>query len=326
VKRNQRAGGLRANGVTLGPLSDAELAAIHDSCLEVLERTGVWVEADEALDVYADGGCSVDRETHVVRIPPHLVEQSIASAPPGFALCGRDPGKDLMLSDGRVSFANFTEGLRVTDLESGQNRVSVKQDVADAVRVADYLDQMDLTVLPVAAQDCEHAPSAHGFEAAIANTTKHVHAPAITRAETKAIIEMAALVAGGMDALRERPITSAGACTVSPLKIPSAVNEVCLTMARAGLPTLWMTMTLAGATGPVTLAGTLVVQNSEALAALTLIQLAEPGAKVIYGCSTAGMDLRYGAAVVGTPELGLIGACINQLARRCRLPAWIAGL
>ena len=326
MKRNQHAGGLHADGIALRPLSEGDLDQIHDACLEVLERTGVWVEADEALDVYADGGCQVDRETHMVRIPAHLAEESIGKAPGGFVLCGRDQKHDLKLSDGRVGFANFTEGLMVTDLETGENRTSVKQDIVDAITMVDALDEIDLALLPVAARDCDHAPSAHGYEAAVASTTKHVHCPVVTREETETIIEMAAAAAGGMDELRERPIMSAGACTVSPLKVPSAVNEVCLTMARAGLPALWMSMTLAGGTGPATLAGTLVVQNAEALAALTLIQLAEPGAKVIYGCSTAGMDLRFGNAVVGTPELALIGSCVNQLARRYGLPALIAGL
>jgi trimethylamine--corrinoid protein Co-methyltransferase len=307
-------------------LSEADLDDLHAATLETLERVGIWVEADEALDVFADGGCHVDRETREVLIPPHIVEEAIARAPSSFVMCGRDPAQDVLLEPGRVCFANFTEGLEVTDVRTGEHRVSVKQDIADAIKVADALSEIDLTLLPVAAQDREQAPSAHGYEAAVTSTTKHVHVPAITRAETEAVIAMATLVAGGQDELRERPIVSAGACTVSPLKIPDAVSEVCLTMARAGLPTLHMAMTLAGATGPVTVAGTLVVQNAEALAALTLVQLAEPGAKVIYGSSTAGMDLRFGAAVVGTPELALIGTCLGQLCRRYGLPSMMAGL
>ena len=324
--RHPRTGGLHAGGLGFSPLSETDLDDLHAATLETLERVGVWVEADDALDVFADGGCDVDRETRLVRIPGHIVEESIAKAPSSFVLCGRDPENDVLLEPGRVCFANFTEGLEVNDLRTGEHRISVKQDIADAITVVDAMSEIDLALLPVAARDCDHAPSAHGYDAAVRSTTKHVHVPAISRAETEAVIEMAALISGGMDELRERPIMSAGACTVSPLKIPDAVSEACLTMARAGLPTLHMAMTLAGATGPVTVAGTLVVQNAEALAALTLVQLAEPGSKVIYGSSTAGMDLRYGAAVVGTPELALIGTCLSQLCRRYGLPSMMAGL
>jgi trimethylamine--corrinoid protein Co-methyltransferase len=326
VRRHPRTGGLHAGGIGLSPLSESDLDQLHAATLETLERVGVWVEAEEALDVFADGGCQVDRETHMVRIPPHVVEESIARAPSSFWLCGRDPENDVLLEPGRVCFANFTEGLEVNDLRTGEHRLSVKQDIVDAVTVVDAMSEIDLALLPVAARDCDHAPSAHGYDAAASSTTKHVHVGVVNRAETEAVIEMAALIAGGRDELRERPIMSAGSCTVSPLKIPSDVSVVCLTMARAGLPTLHMTMTLAGATGPVTIAGTLVMQNAEALAALTLIQLAEPGTRVVYGSSTAGMDLRFGAAVVGTPELALISSSLGQLCRRYGLPSMMAGL
>ena len=60
----------------------------------MLERTGVFVEDGEPLDIFADGGCSVDRDARIVRIPGHLVEESIRSCPPK-VLCGRDPANDL---------------------------------------------------------------------------------------------------------------------------------------------------------------------------------------------------------------------------------------
>ena len=130
--------------------------------------------------------------THIVRIPSHIVEESIAEAPSSFVLCGRDPEKDVLLEPGRVSFANFTEGLEVNDLRTGEHRVSVKQDIADAITVVDAMSEIDLALLPVAARDCDHAPSAHGYDAAVRSTTKHVHVPAISKAETEAVIEMAA--------------------------------------------------------------------------------------------------------------------------------------
>ena len=91
VKRNLHAGRPTSGGLSLNVFTEAELDDIHLGSLEVLERTGVWVEADDALDILGDGGCVVDRETRMVRIPPHLVEDAIRSAPPKNYLCGRDP-------------------------------------------------------------------------------------------------------------------------------------------------------------------------------------------------------------------------------------------
>ena len=65
MKRNLQAGVRRNAAVRLEVFSDADLDDIHRATLEVLERTGVFVESDEALDVFADGGCRVDRQTKV---------------------------------------------------------------------------------------------------------------------------------------------------------------------------------------------------------------------------------------------------------------------
>jgi trimethylamine--corrinoid protein Co-methyltransferase len=84
-------------------------------------------------------------------------------------------------------------------------------------------------------------------------------------------------------------------------------------------------MAMAGGSAPVTLAGTLVMNNAEVLAGITLAQLTERGVPIIYGSSTTSMDLRYAAASVGSPELALIGAAVAQMAKQYRLPSCIAG-
>ena len=119
MKRNLFAGRPRSGGLSLNVFTDSELDDIHLATLEVLDRTGVFVEADEALDIFADGGCLVDREKHIVRIPPHIVEDATRAAPSTFVLCGRDPKNDIVLEPGRVAFTNFSEGIRVVDPETG---------------------------------------------------------------------------------------------------------------------------------------------------------------------------------------------------------------
>ena len=68
-----------------------EIDDIHLATLEVLERTGVFVEDDEPLDIFADGGCRIDRETRMVCIPPHVVAEALAACPPSIMYCGRTP-------------------------------------------------------------------------------------------------------------------------------------------------------------------------------------------------------------------------------------------
>ena len=161
---------------------------------------------------------------------------------------------------------------------------------------------------------------------ALKNTTKCVGTGALSTYDVDAIVAMGAAVAGGEDKLRERPLVYFCECPVSPLKITRDAAEVIMGAARHGLPNNVISMAMAGASSPVTLAGTLVTHNCEVLASLTLAQLTERGAPTIYGSSTTAIDLRLAAASVGSPELGLLSASVAQLAQRYMLPSFVAGL
>ncbi len=326
MRRNLHAGRQRSGGLHLDVFTADEVEDIHLSSLEVLERSGVFVEDDEPLDIYADGGCVVDRERHMVRIPPHVVHEAVRSAPPKVYLCGRDPRNDIVLEAGRVSFCNFDEGIMVIDLETGEHRQPTTEDVAAIARLVDSLDDIDTYESAVGAADVPpETQSLHNTEAALNNTTKCVGTEAVSAWDVRKIVEMAALVLGGVDAVRERPIVGFGVCPVSPLKLPRDATEVIIETARLGLPDTILSMAMAGGSSPVTLAGTLVTHNAEVLAGITLAQLTERGCPVIYGSSTTAMDLRLAAASVGCPELALISAGATQLARQYRLPSYIAG-
>ena len=327
MKRNLHAGGARSRGLSVNVFTEAELDDIHLATLEVLERTGVFVEDDEAVDIFTDGGCRVDRETHVVRMPPHVVEDAIRSCPSKYVLCGRDPENDVVIEPGRVAFTNFSEGIRIIDPETGEYRDTTKKDIADIARLNDYLSEFDTHEIAVGAKDVPPETAAvHNTEAQLLNTTKPIGIGPLTGVECKAIFRMAAEVAGGEDALRERPILYSGVCPVSPLKLPRGATEVIIESSRWWIPDNILSMAMAGGSSPVTLAGTLVTHNAEVLAGITLAQLTERGCPVMYGSSTTAMDLRLAAASVGSPEIALISAAVAQLARRYMLPSFVAGL
>jgi len=327
VKRNPQAGVRRQAGLRLEVFSDADLDDIHRGTLEVLERTGVFVESDEALDVMADGGCQVDRETKTVKIPPHVVEDAVRAAPASVRLAGRVPENDIVLEGGRVGFTNFSAGIMVIDPRTGEYRKSTTQDVADLARMTDRLEAIDTYEHAVEGRDApEETLAVRDAAIALKNTTKCVGTGAMSTYDVDAIVRMGAAVAGGEDKLRERPLVYFCECPVSPLKITKDAAEVIMASARHGIPNNVISMAMSGASSPVTLAGTLVTHNAEVLASLTLAQLTERGAPTIYGSSTTAMDLRFAAASVGSPELGCISAGVAQLAQRYMLPSFVAGL
>ena len=327
MKRNPHVGHPRSGGLSMSLFNEAELDDIHLATLEVLERTGVFVEDDEALDIYADGNCRVDRETHMVRIPPHIVEDATRSAPSKIVLGARDPRNAVVLEPGRVSFCNFDEGIMVNDLRTGEHRKPTVQDLAEVARVVDALPNMDFYEPAVVPADAPlETAELYGTEAALSNTTKHVGAAPTSRWEARKIIEMATAIVGDEEALRENPLVSFGACPVSPLKLPRDATEVIVEAARHGLACVVAPMAMSGASSPVTLAGSMVIHNTEALACITLSQLTERGASAYYGGSTTAMDLRLAAASVGSPELALLSVATAEMARRYLIPSYVAGL
>jgi trimethylamine--corrinoid protein Co-methyltransferase len=153
VKRNLHAGRRRSGGLRLDVFTDDEIDDIHLGSLEVLQQTGVFVEDDEALDIFSDGGCDVDRETRMVRIPPYVVEDAIKSAPASVVCYGRDPKNDIVSQPGRVDFCNFDEGIMVIDPYTGEYRQPTIKDVGDIARLVDYLSEMGTYESAVGAAD-----------------------------------------------------------------------------------------------------------------------------------------------------------------------------
>jgi trimethylamine--corrinoid protein Co-methyltransferase len=241
-------------------------------------------------------------------------------------LAGRDPKHDLVLEGRRVHFTNFSEGVKVNDLQTGENRIPIKKDLIDTARVIDYLDEVDFCEKALGAHDvCQTTVPLHNAEAYLTNTTKHcAFGPGNGKLLNK-ILEMAAVIVGGFKKLKERPIVSFTTCPVSPLKLITDCCEIIMESARNNVACNILSMAMSGGTSPVSTAGTLVTHNAEVLSGITLSQLTRKGAPVIYGSSTTAMDLRLAAATVGTPECALISAAVARMAKEYLLPSYVAG-
>jgi trimethylamine--corrinoid protein Co-methyltransferase len=326
MRRNPQAGRRRFGALSLEMFTEDELVDIHQATLEVLFDTGVFVEDGEARRIFAAGGCAVDDETKTVRIPPHVVEAAVRSAPSTLLLAGRDPANDFLMGPGRVGFTNFGEGIKVVDVETGELREPTKQDVGDSARVVDALPEVDVYERAIGAHEVpQSVVQLHNAEAAFTNTSKHVFMGPGNGELLGRIVDMGAAIAGGMAAFLRRPLISFITCPVSPLKLVQDTCEIIMGAARTGTAVNVLSMAMAGGSSPVTLAGTIVTHNAEVLAGVTLSQLTKEGAAVVYGSSTTAMDLRLAAASVGSPECALINAGVACLARFYLLPSWVAG-
>ena len=318
-------------GVGLNFMTQNDMDTVHHAASRLLHSTGILVGSKEAVDYLQGAGCSVTKSSKDdewrVYIPDFLVSDSIAAAPKSQVYYARDPKQNLYQLPGRVAFGLFSEPVSVIDPITRQYRDSTKKDNEDLYRLIDALPGVGMATKGIC--PCDMPPESqavHSYHAMIMNTAKHLSGGVNTRAKALCILDMLAEVAGGHDELKRKPLATSSCCPISPLTFPKELCEVMVTLAEhGGININVMVMDLAGGTGPVTLAGTIVQTIAEHLAGIVLAQSVRRGANVALGSCSTIMDLKKGLASVGCPEWALVGAAISQMGRYYGLPTRIGG-
>ena len=327
MKRNHQAGRARREGCEFRVLTEDDLADIHLGTIEVLERTGVFVEDEEAREIFAGAGATVDADKKVVRIPGHVVEQAIRTAPSKLRLAGRNPKNDIVLEAGRVGFTNFGEGVAIVDPYTGELKVPTKQDVADTAKVVDALPNVDVYERAVVAEDVDQrVVHLHQYEAWATNTSKHGFMGSGNAWLSKKLVEMAS-----RHRRRAREAQGAPAHLVHHLPgEPAQAGAGHVRDHHDRRPRARGRQHPLDGDGRRLVAGDARRHARDAQRRGAGRHHAEParprpGAKVVYGSSTTAMDLRLASASVGSPECALINASVAQIARFYLLPSWVAG-
>jgi trimethylamine--corrinoid protein Co-methyltransferase len=304
------------------PLSDADLVRIHEATLRVLDETGIRCADERAAAAFRRAGCAVDGD--VVHISEDAIAAALETARSEIRMCGREPEQDLLLGSGRVYLGTGGAALDVIDPETGETRRGRLSDVARIALLVDNLEHIDFYLRPTEPQDIPaEIVDVNKYYAGLANTTRHVMAGINTPEGLQDVFEMASVIAGGDKALVERPFISVICCwIVSPLTIDPHSTGLLLDTLELGLPVVLSSAPMAGATSPMTLAGTLVQINAELLSGIVLTQAAAPGAPVIYGAVPSLANLRDGSYLAGAPEYGLMNAAAVQLAHHYGVPIY----
>jgi trimethylamine--corrinoid protein Co-methyltransferase len=319
----ERTGVSAFHGLGLNFLTRDELDSIHHGACHIIKHTGVLVELEEAADRFQSAGASVTRlgKNWIVKIPEWLVTESLSNTPKSVTYYARDPEKNFLLENNRVGFGTFGEQVNIIDPITRVYRNSTKQDCCKVYRLIDALEGLAFCQRTVCPGDqLPAAQAAHNFQALITHNSKHITIGMVNRPSVEVIVQMAAAAVGGIDKLRERPICTCSCCVTSPLTLTAQCCETLMAAVEAGINVDIMTMALAGGTGPVTLAGTIVQTVAEQLSGLVLAQITRKGVNVTFGSCSTIMDLKTGLASTGAPEWGLVGAAIAQMGNYYHIP------
>lgn len=302
-------------------LSQDQVFEIHRASLEVLEKTGYKILSKNAINLLKKAGARVEGE--IVKTPQHIVEECLRLAPKGFILYDREGNRALELEGRKSYFGTSTASPNTRDAVTYEVHPTRVEDIARGAFIADALPNIDWVMPMGSSQDVPAlVAELYEFEAVVTHTKKPIVFIAYSPRGHQMVYEMAAQVAGGIDRLRERPFLVAYPEPITPLVYPQEVAEKLLYTAELGMPVIGGPADQAGATSPVTLAGTLVLMNAESLMGLVLSQLKGPGTPYILGGVPSVIDMATGGPSVGAPELSLMTAAYGDVARFYGLPTW----
>lgn len=308
------------------PLTEAGMARIHAAALEALEVIGLSQAPKSGVELLTGAG-AVQGEDGRIRFPRALVEDMLAVAARDITLCARDPKFDLHLTGHNVHFGTAGAAVHIVDPVTLDYRDSTAQDLYDAARLTQNLDNVHFFQRAMVCRDVvdNFDMDINTLYACLAGTKKHVGTSFSDPAHVKGCFDLLHMVAGSEEAWRARPFVSNSNCfVVPPMKF---AEESCMTMEaciRAGMPMLLLSAGQAGATAPAPIALAIVQAMAECLAGVVYANAITPGAPCIFGTWPFVSDLRTGAMSGGSAEQALLTAGCAQMHRFYNLPGGAA--
>lgn len=305
------------------PLSEADMRAIYDTAVRLLDQLGMGEVPDVlARQMLAHGARQrADR----ICLPPALVERAMSTAVRQFTLHGRDPVRSIDVGGDRVYFGTGGAAVQTLDLDTASYRPSTLRDLYDFTRLQDQLANVSWFTRCCVATD---VPDNFDLDvntvfALLKGTTKPVATSFTLAAHIGPIVDMLNIASDG--GFRDRPFVKAHISPViSPMRFGEDAVDVTLECLRHNIPLSCITAAQSGATAPATLAGFLAQSLAETLASLVMVNVFEPGHPMVFSNWPFVIDLRTGAFSGGGGETAVLNAASAQISNWLGLPSGVA--
>ncbi len=282
----------RVGGVAFGRLTPEECARVHEAAVGILERTGARLMEPRAVELLAAAGARTEGDH--VWIQRDLVDRALATAPRSITLYDRQGAPAIELAGNTFWAGPGSDCLRILDHRTGLRRTPTLADLREGIALVDALPNLDFIMsLFIPGEVDGRIADRYQMEAMLAGTTKPIVMVSYEPSGMRDAIEMAEIVAGGPDALRERPFVATYINVTRALLQGESELRKLLWLAERGYPFLWIPVTSGGTTGPVSVGGTLALNQAGVLIGIVLSQLVRPGTPIVVpGFGGDGLDLR----------------------------------
>ena len=306
---------------TLNLLSAELIKQIIEEGFALLMNPGIQVHNDEALSLLADAGAEIDLETKIAKIPEVIAREALESRPSEFYLYDLDGNPVVHYGGNSVQFDPGSGGITILDSETQQQRQALSEDFVKFVKLVETIPQLEAQSTAFITSD---VPEGIGDLYRLYLALNYMRKPIITGAFKKetwwTMKDMLVAVVGSEKHLAEKPVAVFDACPSPPLKWSDITCQNLIDCAKTNMPAQLISMPMAGATSVVTLAGAVVQHTAESLSGVTIDQLANPGAPVVWGGSPATFDMRKGTTPMGAIGTWMINCAYVQVGKELGMP------
>jgi trimethylamine--corrinoid protein Co-methyltransferase len=282
---------------------------------------GIQVKNDEALALLADAGAAVDMENKIAKIPEKIARQALASSPSEFYLYDLDGNQVVHYGGDSVQFDPGSGGITILDSETQKQRQALTEDYVKFIKLVEMLPQVDAQSTAFITSDVS---AGIGDLYRLYLALNFMRKPIVTGAFEKetwwTMKDMLVAVVGSENELAEKPVAIFDACPSPPLKWSNITCQNLIDCAKNNIPAELISTPMAGANSPVTLAGAVVQHTAESLSGVTINQLANPRAPIVWGGSPATFDMRKGTTPMGAIGTWMINCAHVQIGKEFNLP------
>lgn len=299
-------------------LDRALIERILGEAFQLIENPGVRV-APYVVELLRAAGATVS--SGIAHIPANLAQSALQTVPHEFWVYDRTGDPVVHYGGDRVHFDPGSSCLNILDPATQQARPAMAADLVRLVQVAERLPQF---AAQSTAMVCNDVPPEIGDWYRLLLVLWYSEKPVITGAFSASslhtLLELVALDSGGRDALRNKPRAVFDVCPSPPLNWSEFASQNLVELAKAGVPAEIVSMPLAGATAPVTLAGSVVQHAAECISGITIHQLAQSGAPIVWGGAPAIFDMRSGKTPMGAIETAMLDVACAEVGKYLGLP------
>lgn len=294
-----------------------DIASIYEKTVHILVTQGVKVDHEKALDRLAKAGAEVDHATRMVRFPAETIEAALASVPRSVTVKGGDAKHDFTVPDPSGGFFSTTcvQSMRYHDPDSGGYVDNTQQRFAEWCQLVETLPNINVCAIQTPMDVPPETADVHALNIQLQNTSKPLMLLAYCNESVPYLFELMLARAGSAEALRKRPLLLINPTSLSPLVYKDMDMEQLIGAAEYDVPVAANSLPVAGASSPVTIAGTVLLEAVELLAFLVMSQMFKPGLPFIATVFNTTMDMGTGNALLANSETILARAAMAQFAK-----------